>query len=122
MTIKANCHCGAVKLEVPNLPEKFLECNCSTCGRYGAKWAYYPPEDVKVITEPDGTQAYIWGDKDLAFHHCKNCGCMTHYTTTEKYDKPKVALNGRMLTDRKQLDSIPSRHFDGRETWTFVEE
>lgn len=121
MTIEANCHCGAVKLEVPTLPEKFLECNCSTCGRYGAKWAYYSPDEVTVIMEPEATATYVWGDGELEFHHCKKCGCMTHYTTREGYEKPKVALNGRMLTDRPLLDSIPSRHFDGRDTWKFVD-
>lgn len=121
MTVEASCHCGAVKIEMPNLPKKFLECNCSTCGRFAAKWAYYPPDQVKIIMEPGATSIYTWGDNMLAFNHCKNCGCMTHYTTTEQADEKKVAVNGRMLTDRVLLDSVPSRHFDGRDTWKFVD-
>ena len=121
MTVYANCHCGAVQIEMSHKPEALLECNCSICGRYGAKWAYYTADQVKVIAEPDATDFYIWGDRTTNFHHCKNCGCMTHYTAAEGVDSDRVAVNGRMLTDRKLMDSIPMRYFDGRDTWSMVD-
>lgn len=123
MTYKANCHCGAVQLEFDSVPDKFLECNCSSCGRYGAKWMYYKPAEVRVTAPEGGLAGYCWGDETSVFQHCTNCGCMTHYVSTDKLpeDKKKVAVNGRMLTDRVLMDGIPSRHFDGRDTWTFFD-
>lgn len=119
--IHANCHCGAIKIEMSQQPEALLECNCSICGRYGAKWAYYTADEVNVIAEPNATDFYIWGDQTTNFHHCKTCGCMTHYTAAEGVDSDRVAVNGRMLTDRKLMDSLPMRYFDGRDTWSIVD-
>ena len=121
MTIYANCHCGAVKIEMAEKPENLLGCNCSICGRYGVKWAYYTADQVKIIAEPGATSAYRWEDETTDFHHCQSCGCLTHYTATENYESDRVAVNGRMLTDRKLMDSIPMKYFDGRDTWKMVE-
>jgi hypothetical protein len=119
--LKFKCHCGKVSLQVSELPEHFLQCNCSTCGRYGAKWAYYKKSEVEKSFSSKDVAGYVWGDKESEFFHCVSCGCMTHYETTELADKQKIALNGRMLLDREHMDTIPSKYFDGRHTWKFVE-
>ena len=121
MTIEAKCHCGAVKITIDTKPETLLECNCSICGRYGAKWAYYTTDQVTVHAEPGATSTYRWGDETTDFHHCTNCGCLTHYTATENYESDRIAVNGRMITDRQLMDSIPMRYFDGRDTWSMVD-
>ena len=36
---------------------------------------------------------YIWCGKEVEFHRCNVCGCMTHYVTTEKCDVDVVAVN-----------------------------
>ncbi|MEM7126728.1 MAG: aldehyde-activating protein [Chloroflexota bacterium] len=118
--MKLSCHCGNVKITVNQAPETLLSCNCSICHRYGALWGYYAPEEVTVTTESTSTATYRWGDETTDFHHCPNCGCMTHYTNTEKIDTPRVAANFRMI-GHKEIETIPIRRFDGSDTWQFIE-
>jgi len=56
---------------------------------------------------------YIWGDKEVEFHRCNVCGCMTHYVTTEKCDVDVVAINMRMA-EEEILQDIPLRLIDGK--------
>ncbi len=121
MTVKANCHCGAVQIEMNEAPDALLECNCSVCGRYGVKWAYYTQDQVKIIADKDAFDFYIWGDRTTNFNFCKTCGCLTHYTAAEGEESDRVAVNGRMLADRKLLDALPMRYFDGRDSWQMVD-
>ncbi len=119
---KFSCHCGNIKIETKSLPPKFVECNCSTCGRYGSKWAYFSPGEVTFTYSKENICGYLWGKKEVEFFHCTKCGCMTHYALTSKASQEKVAINGRMLVDREKLDSTQSKHFDGRDTWTMISE
>lgn len=119
-TIDFSCHCRAVKLSVKELPDHFMQCNCSTCGRYGAKWAYYEAERVVTDFDPNHISSYQWGDKECEFFHCVKCGCMTHYEATDKKPKYRIAINGRMLVDRNLMDSMPSKYFDGRDSWEML--
>ena len=121
MTVHANCHCGAVQIEMDEAPDALLECNCSVCGRYGVKWAYYTEDQVKINAAEDAQEFYIWGDKTTNFYFCKTCGCLTHYGSSENSDSDRVAVNGRMLTDRKLMDSLPMKYFDGRDSWSMVD-
>jgi hypothetical protein len=93
--IEASCHCGAVRFTVERAPEWVLDCNCSHCRLYGALWAYYPQRDVTFVTPPD-TFTYMWGDRMLAFHHCKTCGCFSHSTHVDETDDP-IAVNARLM-------------------------
>jgi hypothetical protein len=91
--VNGSCHCGAVRIEVPQPPEWVASCNCSICRRLGTLWAYYPHADVRV-TGP--TEPYIWGDKVIGIHHCPTCGCTTHWSRLVE----RIAVSGvnaRML-------------------------
>ncbi len=121
MTTQANCHCGAVQITMATPPTDLLECNCSLCGRYGAKWAYYTESEITVVADDDALVSYRWGDKVIDFHHCKTCFCLTHYSGTEHAESDRVAVNGRLLTDRALMDALPRRYFDGRDTWKIVD-
>ncbi len=77
--LSATCHCGAVRIEVPQPPQKLTICNCSICRRYGALWAYYKAGTVRVTGHPENTTEYVWGDKTLRTIRCRNCGCVTHW-------------------------------------------
>lgn len=117
-----SCHCGNVKIKVNQSPESLLSCNCSICQRYGALWAYYTREKAIVTTESTPTNTYRWGDEYIDFHHCPNCGCMTHYTGTERADdSSRMGVNFRM-TSHKDIEGITIRRFDGADTWTFIDE
>lgn len=116
---ETSCHCGNVKLEVSVQPEKIISCNCSICGRYGAMWSYFVPDQV-TITEKIPTEIYQWGDKYMNFHHCPTCGCVTHNSSTEKMEEPIVGVNTRMAS-RADLDGIKVTMFDGADAWKTVE-
>lgn len=75
--IRSTCHCGAITVTVQRLPEYINACQCTICRRYGAAWAYYHPDSVKIETKPGAiTKQYIWGDRWVSFNFCDNCGCV----------------------------------------------
>ncbi|GAB7335870.1 hypothetical protein MBLNU13_g08130t1 [Cladosporium sp. NU13] len=109
-SLQITCHCKAVRITFPPLREPANECLCSICRRYGALWAYYKPDEVKVEGE---TEAYSWGKKTLAYNRCKNCGCMTHYSVVKPEEtEPRVVVNCRMM-EREGFNSLESEQSDG---------
>lgn len=119
--IQASCHCGNVKIDAPNITAPVISCNCSVCGRYGALWAHLNPRYVNINCSQDQLGSYCWGDKTIDFHHCKNCGCLTHYTPTDKGNAEKMAVNFR-LVPAKIREFLKVRHFDGADSWEFIDE
>ena len=105
------CHCGNVNIKLESVPGEVGECNCSICRRYAASWAYFSPQQVEV-TCSEKTDFYFWGDKEVEFHRCSICGCLTHYVTTEKCDSNILAVNMKMA-DNEVLAAIPVRKIDG---------
>ena len=110
MTIKLQCHCGNIGMEVKQLPDLLGDCNCSICRRYKSLWGYYAPEDVTITGEE--LSSYIWGDKDVDFRRCSNCGCVTHYITTDKCPTKILAVNFRMA-DPGVYKTVTIRAIDG---------
>lgn len=119
--LNGKCHCGNVHFEIARSPKTLTECNCSICNRYGSRWAYFKPKEIN-FTIKIPTQTYRWGDEKIDFHHCPNCGCLTHYTATEKgkAEIDRMAVNTRMCPSEQTL-GIQIRHFDGADTWTFFD-
>lgn len=112
--IKAQCHCGNIELSVENLPDEFTQCNCSICRRLAAKWIYYKTDKVQVSHKNEPSQTYIWGDKCIAFHHCPECGCATHYSSVAGSDFDRIAINANML-DPNTIKNLKTRRFNGAE-------
>ncbi|MGH1365603.1 MAG: GFA family protein [Calditrichia bacterium] len=103
--ININCHCGNIRLEFKQLPSTVRDCDCAICNRLGALWADFKHNEITIeTTEPTGT--YLWGDEDYEMHHCRTCGCTTHYTAAVEQDTSDVGVNLRML-EREQLEQIP---------------
>ncbi|MDE1514088.1 aldehyde-activating protein [Vibrio sp. dsl-7] len=92
-------------------PQEIGECNCSICRRYAAAWAYFVPEQVQINVN-EKTTFYYWGNKEVEFHRCNSCGCLTHYVTTEKCSEDILAVNMRMA-ENEVLSSIPVRKING---------
>jgi hypothetical protein len=113
-TIDASCHCGAVQLEIADAPEALTDCNCSICRRYGALWAYYSPKLVRIIAQPGATDVYTWGDRQLEFHRCKTCGCLTHWAATDA-SVDRMGVNARLM-DPEVLRPLRIRKRDGAVT------
>ena len=110
--IAGACHCGAVRIEIAEAPHEVTDCNCSICRRLGALWAYYRPDQARVVAAPGATATYSWNDKIIAFHHCVTCGCTTHWTSLDARYADRMAINARLLEGR-DLAPIAVRKFDG---------
>lgn len=114
-----SCHCGAVTLQVADLPEAVISCNCSICRRTGGLWARFPRLSVRIAGHPESTTEYIWGDRTLRHIRCNVCGCITHWEpldSTQDY----MGINMRNF-DLAVLGSLPVRRFDGAESWKFID-
>lgn len=110
MSVEASCHCGAVRLVIDTAPAAVTECNCSLCRRYGVLWAYYSPRQVRLIPETPKTATYLWNGRNVAFHHCSTCGCVTHWSPVDAR-RDRMGINARLLepavlaaAERRYLD------------------
>ena len=115
--VAASCHCGKITLTLPAAPEQVTSCNCSICRRYGRLCAYYRPAEVRVSGE---TTTYMWGEKSIAFHRCPTCGCHTHWTAVPEGAIDRMGVNARMLMP-EVLARAKVRHFDGADTWKYLD-
>jgi hypothetical protein len=113
--LQAVCHCGQVSLcIIAAMPATITSCNCSVCHAYGHIMAYFKESEVTVTGDTD---TYVHGDKMLAFHRCKNCGCHTHWKSIdETSESDRMGVNSRLLP-RDILTQARVRHFDGYDTW-----
>jgi hypothetical protein len=109
--IEATCHCGAARLKAPAVPAEVTECNCSICRRLGARWAYYALPAVE-LPQIGSTRPYVWGDRMLAFHHCRKCGCVTHFQSLDAA-QPRMAVNATGRTP----GGIWTRKAEGASLW-----
>lgn len=107
----ATCHCNSVRIEVDSPPTMLNQCHCSICRRYGTLWAYYGRDQVRVLSDAHATQFYCWGDRDLEFHRCRSCGCVTHWTDTDDSMR-RMAVNARML-EPEAIADVPIRQSSG---------
>lgn len=113
--VSLTCHCGAVRVEVAQAPAEVTDCNCSICRRYGTLWAYYAPKRVRFIAAVPPTDQYLWGDRDLEFHRCRCCGCITHWSPADK-TRDRMGVNMR-LADPEIVEAARIRRLDGADTW-----
>jgi hypothetical protein len=117
-TIDASCHCGAVHLAIDAPPEALTDCNCSLCRRYGVLWAYYSPKQVKIVAAPGATDVYLWGERSIEFHRCKNCGCITHWAPVDaRCDR--MGVNARLM-EPAILRPLRIRKLDGAVTGKYL--
>ena len=114
------CHCGAVTIRLPSIPEKATSCNCSLCRRLGGLWAYYEFGTDQISGHPENTQEYNQGDKTLRTIPCAVCGGTTHWEPLTPEPGARHGVNLRNF-DPKVLESVQVRHFDGADTWQFLD-
>ena len=92
---EARCDCGAVVLELSADPAEINDCQCSWCQRLGALWAYYPTDQVRILSEPEATSVYLRAARRLEFHRCKVCGLTTHWVNVDP-SRQKMGVNARL--------------------------
>lgn len=118
--IEGSCHCGDVVFSISEEPAWLTRCNCSICRRYASLWGHIDSSSVTVTAAKDATVAYVHGDRSLAFHSCKNCGCTTHWEGLSAAGGGPMAVNFRMC-EKKDIDRFRIRDFDGADTWAFFD-
>jgi hypothetical protein len=118
--LNGQCHCGAVKVSYDGAPKALVRCNCSICVRLGALWGHGTADVISVTAPKDATLAYVWGDKSLAFHSCKTCGCTTHWAAQTGESPRNMAMN-MALVEADKLAGLRVRHFDGADKWAFID-
>jgi len=102
--VRAACHCGSVRIVMEPAPTWVLDCNCSICRRYGALWAYSWDRigerevSATLVQGAEATEAYIWGDRELGFHRCRTCGCVTHHTALDQPARIR-GVNARLFVN-----------------------
>ena len=110
VSVQGSCHCGAVRFTLAAAPGWVSECNCSICRRYGVLWSYYRLTQVQFQREPL-TDTYVWGRRGIAFHRCRTCGCVTHWSSMDP-QRDKIAINARLL-DPAVLAAAEVEFLDG---------
>ena len=118
--IHGACHCGAITFAVERKPEWLTECNCSICRRIGAFWAHFERDEIELSAPSDSTIAYVQGDRTLAVHTCKVCGCTPFWLGLSPVAGTRMAVNFRMC-EPEDIAGIPVRHFDGADSWQFLD-
>ena len=118
--IEGSCHCGAVSFTYPWQPGWLTDCNCSVCRRYSTLWGYAPVNEITLSFADGATVAYIHGDRTIAIHSCKICGCTTHWIGLDGDETSRMAVNFRMC-DPDVFTNIRVRKFDGADTWEFID-
>jgi hypothetical protein len=75
MSLTATCHCGGTRIELPGLPERRVECNCTYCAKTGAIWGYFGAGEMKIVTDE---HSRLYTKSGLNNHHfCGRCGMQT---------------------------------------------
>lgn len=119
-SLEGSCHCGAVRLSLPSLPEVAIRCNCSLCRRVGGLWTYYRNGTVRIDSADGGLDEYVWGDRTLRTMRCRACGCVTHWLPLgpEAGERMGVNLNN---FDPGMVEQVRVRRFDGADSWTYLD-
>jgi hypothetical protein len=117
---RGSCHCGAVGFEYRRTPEWLTSCNCSFCRRAGALWAYAEMRQIDVRGDPEETFRYVWGDRTLAFHICRTCGCTACWTSLQPAPEARMGVNFA-LVDPADRAGLRIRHLDGADTWQWLD-
>ena len=114
------CHCGAVRLTLPSMPETATRCNCSLCRRVGAVWAYFAFGTVVIEGHPERTVDYVQGDRTLRTIRCSTCGVVTHWEPLPPEPGARHGVNLNNF-DPKLVESVRVRRFDGADSWSFLD-
>ena len=119
MPITATCHCGACAIILAQAPATVTDCNCSICRRYGVLWAYHAPGDVD-LSAMGATDVYMWDDRAIEFHRCRQCGCLTHWSPVDR-SLGRMGVNARLLP-LETLETLRIRRLDGARTETYLDD
>lgn len=81
-------------------------------------WAYYSPKQVN-IRKDGATDVYMWKDKSIEFHRCRNCGCVTHWAPVDSAHD-RMGVNARLMMPEIVAEAR-LRHLDGASSEQYVD-
>ena len=110
MAYQLSCHCGAIRFEVDAELDDLLQCNCSTCRRFGAIHWYVPAAAVTLHTESVPLSTYAWRHLHEGHHFCGTCGTSI---MRSGYPNGVVAVNAACI-DEVDIFALEPKRFDGR--------
>ena len=84
-TYKGACHCGNVEFEFEIAGDDItdgIRCNCSICKRLACVHSLkVEQENLRLVKGEDSIHTYQWGDHEIPFTFCSNCGVYVYYNT-----------------------------------------
>ena len=90
--IEGSCHCGNISFHISEQPAALVDCNCTLCRRIGALWGHISIAAATITADQDATITYIQGDRSLAVHSCRACGCTTHWENLRPDESDHMAV------------------------------
>ena len=130
MSLTATCHCGGTRIELPRLPERRLECNCTYCAKTGAVWGYFGAGEMQFVKD-DRDRVVRWRANN---RHFGRCGIATSSDSpqlsksTTAMARPRTACRWCMPTRRAtrstcsysndfDLSGLTARRSTARNNW-----
>ncbi len=127
MALKGSCHCGKTKFEIDGeLPAALTRCTCSFCAKRGVLWAYYKPNQLRLLTPESDRAEYRWRTKNVAHYFCDTCGCGTYSDTPDlqpdgTWDGKtrRLGINARLFEEVNGFEAAtyPVTVIDGKNGW-----
>ena len=113
MSYEAQCHCGAVKVEVEGeLPGKAVDCNCSHCSAKGLLLAAVPRDRLKVTVGEGQLQTYKFNRHVISHRFCPDCGTQP-FAEGKGPDGSAMAMVNMRCVPSADLGAIEKIPFDG---------
>ena len=106
-TLKAECFCGEVRLEINGAPEAMGYCHCDSCRHWSAgpvnAFSLWAPENIQIIQGKSNLQTYAKTTNSFR-KWCGICGgnVMTEHPKMGAYDVYSAVIN--------QFEFNPSVH------------
>jgi len=100
MAYQAQCHCGAVAVEIDGeLPDKAVVCNCSHCQAKVLVLAAVPGSSVKLTSGEDALKTYQFNTHKIDHHFCSACGTQPFSQGTGRDGSPMAMINLRCVSE-----------------------
>lgn len=112
--IHGSCRCGTVQWHHKGMPASATVCNCGSCHRYGALWAYGYEGDGIHVSGP--TRTYTQG-RWVVFHFCPDCGCVAYWRVLKDDENGQRPMGVNLrLANLESVAQIPIIRHDGLNT------
>ncbi|MGZ9809768.1 GFA family protein [Pseudoroseicyclus sp. H15] len=112
-SMRGTCHCGKTGWEWQGVPESATACNCQSCRRYGALWAYDWVGERIALHGLGETRIFLREDREIEFHFCPSCGAIPFWRAVSPHPggRWRAAVNLRMAAP-EEVAGVPLYHGD----------